>query len=371
MPTRRLRARGCGDLLQGVGGVGGDHVHVEGAARGTDDRIDDGAAHELGQSAAVGGAEDELGGVLGPGHLHQRRGDIGTDHLDEPASEVVEEGPVARQPVGSGSGEPVVGAHVDPDQLGLGAHGHPGGPAHEHGAARCAGQGHHDPLLGLPRPGDVMALAVVVELLVHAVGHPQQGQLAQRGEVALAEVVAEGGVDALGRVDVAVGQPAAQCLGGHVHQLDLVRRPHHPVRHRLLLGHPGDALDDVVQRLQVLEVDRRDHVDPGVQQGVDVLPALGVGRPRDVGVGQLVHQDQFRSAGQQALQVHLLEGLAPVLDRLAGEDRKVADLGVGLRPAVLLDPADHHVGAAFLASPALVEHGVRLADPGGRPQVEP
>ena len=216
-----------------------------------------------------------------------------------------------------------------------------------------------------------MALAVVVELLVDAVGHPQQGEFAQRGEVALPEVVAQGGVDALGRVDVAVGQTAAQGLGGHVHELDLVRRPHHPVRHRLLLRHPGDALDDVVERLEVLEVDRRDHIDPGVEEGVDVLPPLGVGRPRDVGVGQLVHQDQLRLAGHQALQVHLLERLAPVLDRLAGEDRQVTELGVGLGPAVLLDPADDHVGAALLAPPTLVQHGVRLADPRGRPQVEP
>jgi len=42
-----------------------------------------------------------------------------------------------------------------------------------------------------------VALPVVVELLVDPIGHPQQGQLAQRREVAGTEVVAEGGVDAL------------------------------------------------------------------------------------------------------------------------------------------------------------------------------
>ena len=215
-----------------------------------------------------------------------------------------------------------------------------------------------------------MALAVVVELLVDAVGHPQQGQLAQGGEVAGPEVVAQGGVDALRRVDVAVGQAATEGLGGHVDQLDLVGGPDHPVGHRLLLGHAGDPLDHVVERLEVLEVDCRDDIDAGVEQVVDVLPALGVPRSRDVGVGQLVDQDQLGLAGQQPLEVHLLEGLAPVLDSPAGEDRQVPDLGVGLGTSVVLHPADHHVGAALPASPALVEHGVGLADTGCGPKVE-
>src|SRR6478609_3742484 len=46
---------------------------------------------------------------------------------------------------------------------------------------------------------------VAVELLVDLVGHPEQGELAQGGEVADAEVVAECGVDLVRPVDVPVG----------------------------------------------------------------------------------------------------------------------------------------------------------------------
>ena len=49
-----------------------------------------------------------------------------------------------------------------------------------------------------------------------------------------------------------------------------------------LLLDAGDLLDDVVHRLEVLDVDGRDHVDPGVEQLLDVLPALLVARPGDV-----------------------------------------------------------------------------------------
>ena len=107
------------------------------------------------------------------------------------------------------------------------------------------------------------------------------------------EVVGQCCVDLLGRVDVAVGQPAAQRLGGHVLELDLVGRAHDGVRHRLALGHAGDLLDDVVDRLEVLDVDGRDHVDARVEDLLDVLPALRVARARHVGVRELVDQRQL------------------------------------------------------------------------------
>ena len=146
---------------------------------------------------------------------------------------------------------------------------------------------------------------------------------------------------------------------------------HHRVRHRLLLGHAGDPLDDVVERLEVLEVDRRDDVDAGVEEVLDVLPALGVAGAGDVGVGQLVDQDQVGPPGQQAVDVHLLERLAPVLDPPAGEDRQVADLGVGLGTPVRPRPSRSPRRCRAPCGATLVEHGERLADAGRRPQVEP
>jgi hypothetical protein len=117
-------------------------------------------------------------------------------------------------------------------------------------------------------------LAIALQALVHLVGQPEQGQFAQRGQVAGAEVVGQRGVDLLRRVDVAVCHPAAQRLRGHVHQFDLVGRADHGVRHGLPLRHAGDLLHDVVQRFQVLDVDVGDDLDAGRQQFLHVLPAL-------------------------------------------------------------------------------------------------
>ena len=43
---------------------------------------------------------------------------------------------------------------------------------------------------------------------------------------------------------------------------------------------------------------------------------------------------------------------------------------IGLRPAVRLDEADHHVDALPLQPVALLEHVVGLADPGGEAEID-
>ena len=108
-------------------------------------------------------------------------------------------------------------------------------PADQLLAAGRAGERDDDPLARLPGVGDAVGLHVVLEGLVDPVGDPQQRQLAQGGEVAGPEVVGEGGVDLVGRVDVAVGHAPAQRLGAHVDQLDLVGPAHDRVGHGLAL----------------------------------------------------------------------------------------------------------------------------------------
>ena len=109
---------------------------------------------------------------------------------------------------------------------------------------------------------------------------------------------------------------------------------------------PGDLRDDVVQALEVLDVDGGVDVDAGGEQLLDVLPALGVARAGDVGVGQLVDQQQGRVAGERRVEVELLERRAPVLELPAGQDcSSPSSRRAGLRPAVGLHDADHDVEA--------------------------
>ena len=99
-------------------------------------------------------------------------------------------------------------------------------------------------------------------------------QLAQRGDVGLAEEVRQRLFDLLRLVDLALAQPAVQLLDGHVDVDDLVGAIEERVGHGLAHADAGDAADGVVQRLEVLDVDRRHHADAGVEQLQHVLIAL-------------------------------------------------------------------------------------------------
>ena len=209
------------------------------------------------------------------------------------------------------------------------------------------------------------------QLLLGLVRDETERELAQRHEVLVAEEAVEGAGDLLGRVDVAVQHAPAQLLGGRVDQLELVGPAHDPVGHPLADGDAGDLLHGVGDAFEVLDVDRADDADTGVEDLEHVLPSLGVGpRTRHVRVGELVDEGDLGLAGEDRREVHLLEGRAPVVDDLARHDRQVADLLSGVGPAVRLDEADHHVGAALVATPALVEHGPGLADAGHGPEVD-
>ena len=234
-----------------------------------------------------------------------------------------------------------------------------------------AGEGDHDPLPGLPDLVDAVLVLVLQQPLVHPVGDPQQRQLAQRRQVPDAEVVGQRGVDLLRLVDVAVGHAPAQRLRGLVDQFDLVGGAHDLVRDGLALRHAGDLGDGVVEGFQVLHVHRGDDVDPGGEQFLDVLPALGVAGAGDVGVRELVDDRDLGVPGQHRVDVHLGERGAAVGDGLAGDDLQPVEHRLGVRPVVGLHEPDHHVGAAFGAPLGLVQHVVGLADARCGAQVDP
>ena len=216
-----------------------------------------------------------------------------------------------------------------------------------------------------------MLLSVQLEGLVDVVGHPQQRQLTQGGEIAQPKIVRQGSVDPLRGVDVTRGESVAQGLGREIHDLHLVGVAQHGVGDRLALDDPGDLFDDVVERLDVLDVHRRDDVDPGVEQILDVLPTFGVIGARGVGVGQLVDQGHLGVTPQEGPDVHLVE-LDPAVVHLPTRylGQALGHPG-GHGAPVGLQQSDDDVHAIVLQPLALLEHGTGFADPGGGPEQHP
>ena len=76
---------------------------------------------------------------------------------------------------------------------------------------------------------------------------------------------------------------------------------------------------------------------PGVEQLLDVLPALLVAGAGNVRVRELVDEHDVGPAGEHRVDVHLLELGAAVLDLAARDDLEIAELLGGAGPPVRLD----------------------------------
>jgi hypothetical protein len=332
----------------------------------------DARGEDLGELAAAAGSEHDLGGVDRTGEVEQGSRDVGADDLVIAAAEAFHQDALPGQRSRIGPRQPVAAGDVHRHEVrALVPRGDPGRPPDQRRALRAAGERDDNPFPGLPGGVDVVVGAVLVELVLDLVGEPEQCQLAQRGEVAGPEVIAEGRVDLLRPVDVAVRHPAAQRLRRHVDELDLLGRPDYGVGHGLALLDAGDLRDDVVERLEMLNVDIAEHGDARIEQLLDVLPALGVARAGDVGVRELVDDRQLGLASQHRVDVHLGEFGAAVLDGLARHHFKVADHRLRVLAAVRLDERDDHVGAAIGAAVRLLQHRVCLADARGGAEVDP
>ena len=101
---------------------------------------------------------------------------------------------------------------------------------------------------------------------------------------------------------------------------------------------------------------------PAREQLLDVEIALRMAPARRVGVGELVDQHQARPAQQDAVEVHLLEHAALVVDAPAGDRVEPGEQRLGLAPSMGLDDADDDVDALAALGLRRLQHLVGLAD---------
>ena len=116
----------------------------------------------------------------------------------------------------------------------------------------------------------------------------------------------------------------------------------------------------------MLDVHGGVHVDAGVEQLDDVLPALGVSQAGRIRVRQLVDEDERGTAGERGVEIELAQRGAAIVDHPRREELESFEQRVGLGPPVRLDISDEHVDSVGLLLAHGLEHRVRLADPSGR-----
>jgi hypothetical protein len=141
------------------------------------------------------------------------------------------------------------------------------------------------------------------------------------------------------------------------------------VRHGLAHLHVCDLRDHVVQALDVLHVDGREHIDARGEQLLDVLPALGVTPARRVGVRELVEQQQRRSPGEGERRGRTPRGCGRGTRPADGATARGRAPSTPYPGAVRLDEADDHVEVLLAHQvPRDLKHAVGLADPRGEPE---
>jgi hypothetical protein len=118
----------------------------------------------------------------------------------------------------------------------------------------------------------------------------------------------------------------------------------------------------------MLDIQARHHVDARVQQFLHVLPALVVPATGHDGMGQLIHQDDLRTAGEHGQHVHLLERRPAIRHLPWRHDLQALRQDGGIRPAVRLSHPDHDIPTQGGEPAALSQQGIRLARTRRSPQ---
>ena len=132
----------------------------------------------------------------------------------------------------------------------------------------------------------------------------------------------------------------------------------HAVRHRFGHNQAGDFFDHVLQALNLVDVERRKHVDAGVQQLVDVLVASRMARAELVAVRQPRDRHDRRPARQQGVQVQVVARSRPGRDAFEAFQQRV------VFTAVVLQLREDNVDAFAAAALRRFQHRKRLADAG-------
>ena len=166
----------------------------------------------------------------------------------------------------------------------------------------------------------------------------------------------------LRNVDFPFLEPLDQIVRSEIDELDGVGAVEDRVRHRLAHADMRDLGDNVVEALDMLDIDGGVDVDAAAEQFLDIEVSLGMTTAGRVGVGELVDQRDLRVAGDDGVEIHLLEPLPLVFEALAGNGLEPVEQGLRLLAPMRFDDADHDIVAVLLPCARLLQHLVGLAD---------
>src|ERR1022692_5347475 len=218
--------------------------------------------------------------------------------------------------------------------------------------------------LGFPDALDRLVGAIRLDVVFDAIGRAAQRKLAQRHEIALAEEISGGALDLLGHVDLARLEARQQFVRRNVDQDHIVGLVEECIGNGFPNPDAGDGADDVVQALQMLDVERRVHIDAARQKFVDVLPALRMPRARCVGVGKLVDENQSRAPNERGVEIEFPDRCARDIEHQWRQWLETLEQCGCFGAAMRFEYTDHDVAAGATQRLGGDQHRIGLADSG-------
>ncbi len=316
-----------------------------------DDAVHDRCLQNFAPAAPGWFAHHDLGDVVPRGVFHDRIGYIDGGDGCHLASQAFSQAQVAPDmlPVLPNMATVCRCLDVDREPLSLQLFSQTAGGADQLFAVGAAADADQQPFRRRPGPGNGLGLHVGPHLVVHPGGGAAQGQLPQGHQVAGPEKLLDGPGSLLRRCRLCPScSRCSRSSGGMSTSLISTARSSRRSGTVSRTVDAGDLGHDVVEALEMLDVDRGVDIDAGRQNLLHILPALFVPRTGGVGMGQLVHQDDLRLAGQDGIDIHLRQHDPLYSTCLARQDLQPLQQGVGLGAAMGLDVGRHHVPAVQL-----------------------
>ncbi len=104
-------------------------------------------------------------------------------------------------------------------------------------------------------------------------------------------------------VNISCFHPLEQLSRLNIHKLYVIGLIKHGVGDPFLHLDAGDRSDHIVQALDMLHVDGRVHVDPGLEQLLHILMPFHVPAARRVGVRELIDKDELGHASERLIDI--------------------------------------------------------------------
>jgi len=106
---------------------------------------------------------------------------------------------------------------------------------------------------------------------------------------------------------LSLGKAGKELVGRNVDQVDFIGTLEDRIRNRLPDDRSRNLRDGVGPALEVLDIERRVHVDPAVKKLLDIPVTFRMPGPRGICMSEFVDEDKFRLAGEYRIQIHLLD----------------------------------------------------------------